>query len=240
MLKSLPDIDYSNRLSIDEVMGLTDELLYYAYETERTDPSPTSSVVEVLDEVDQVNTHHARGTRNHWTHARDAVVDLRDDIYREGDYYNFLAVTVQARLVKYVRAKLDANPNSARKDGRPLLDFALQPRRPIDILYHSNRDALTVNVDSKLRPYEVHVRRTLTLYHHLCSGTATPRTWGGSKPVYSFGRQQVSLAALCAFNGRERVMCSSGWYKGFSRSHERLVPELRTAHSTRCPKIFPF
>jgi len=240
MLKSLPYVHFPNGVSIDTAIGLTDELLNYAYETERTDPNLTSSLVEVLDEVDRVNTYHARARGLPWTHARTTDASDGNTMYREEDHYNFLAVTVQARLVKYVRAKLDANPNSARKDGRPLLDFALQPRRPIDILYHSNRDALTVNVDSKLRPYEVHVRRTLTLYHHLCSGTATPRTWGGSKPVYSFGRQQVSLAALCAFNGRERVMCSSGWYKGFSRSHERLVPELRTAHSTRCPKIFPF
>ncbi|KAI4694175.1 uncharacterized protein J4E84_002757 [Alternaria hordeiaustralica] len=36
--------------SVDKVLGLTHELLYYAYETERTDPSPTSSLVEVLGE----------------------------------------------------------------------------------------------------------------------------------------------------------------------------------------------
>ncbi|KAI4916207.1 hypothetical protein J4E85_010295 [Alternaria conjuncta] len=100
MLKSLPDINYDIPESINEVMGLTDELLYYAYETERTDPSPTSSLVEVLDEVDRVNTHHARGTRNHWMHDRDAVVDRGYHVYREGDNYNFLAPAVQAHLVK--------------------------------------------------------------------------------------------------------------------------------------------
>lgn len=156
MLKSLPDVDFKARLSINIVIGLTDELLYYAYETERTDPSPTSSLVEVLDEVDRVNTHHARGTRNHWTHARDAVVDRGYDMYREGDNYNFLALTVQARLVKYVCAKLEANPNNARKGGRPLLDYALRPRRitPINMKYHSKRDDPSVNVDSKLQLYK--------------------------------------------------------------------------------------
>jgi len=192
MLKSLPDIDYSNYSSIDKVMGLTEELLYYAYETERTEPNPTSSLVEVLDEVDRVNTYHARATGLHWTHARHTNSSLGYNIYREEDKCIFLALTVQARLVKYVRAKLDANPNRARKDGRPLLDFALHPRRPIGIKNHFNCDDLSVNVDSKSRPYKVHVRHTLTLYHHICSGTASPRTWGGSKRACSYGAQQVS------------------------------------------------
>ncbi|KAI4666946.1 uncharacterized protein J4E88_010367 [Alternaria novae-zelandiae] len=149
MLKSLPDIDLKAPLSINKVIGLTDELLYYAYETERADQSPTSSLVEVLDAVDSVNTHHARGVRNHWTHARDPVGERGLDVYREGDKYNFLALAVQARLVKYVRAKLDMNPNNARKGGRPLLDYALRPRRitPISMRYHSKRDDPSVNVD---------------------------------------------------------------------------------------------
>jgi len=149
MLKLLPDVDFKKRLSINEVIGITDELLYYAYETERTDPSPDSSLVEVLDDVDCVNSYHARGARNHWTHARDTVGQRRKDVYREGDNYSFLALTVQARLVKYVRAKLDANPNNMRKGGRPLLDYALRPRRvtPINMKYHSKRDDPSVNVD---------------------------------------------------------------------------------------------
>jgi hypothetical protein len=149
MLKSLPDVNLKAPSSINKVIGLTDELLYYAYETERADQSPDSSLVEVLDALDHVNTRHARGARNHWTHARDAVGERGLDVYREGDKYNFLALAVQARLVKYVRAKLDANPNNARKGGRPLLDYALRPRRitPISMRYHSKREDPSVNVD---------------------------------------------------------------------------------------------
>jgi len=151
MLKSLPGIDFKSPSSINKVIGLTDELLYYAYETEQADQSPTSTLVEVLDEADRVNIHHARGVRNHWTHARDAVGTRGLDVYEEGDTYNFLALTVQARLVKYVRAKLNANKEFARKGGRPLLDYALRPRRitPIRMPYHSKRDDPSVNVDSK-------------------------------------------------------------------------------------------
>ena len=154
MLKSLPYDDFAGRYSNGRVIGLTKELLDYVYETERTDQSLTSSLVEVLDEVDRVHTYHADVTGAPWTYARPADSSGYHTKYREGDNNNFLAVTVQARLVKYARAKLDANPSSARKDGRPLLDFALHPRRPIDIQYHSNRDNPSVSVDSKLRFYE--------------------------------------------------------------------------------------
>jgi len=149
MLKSLPNVDFKAAPSINKVFGLTDELLYYAYETEQMDQNPVSSLVDVLDEVDRVNTHYAHGARNHWTHARDEVGELGLDVYREGGKYNFLALTVQARLVKYVRAKLDANPKNLRKGGRPLLDYALRPRRitPMSMSYHSKRDDPSVNVD---------------------------------------------------------------------------------------------
>jgi hypothetical protein len=56
---------------------------------------------------------------------------------------------VQARLVKYVRAKVQANPHNMRKRGRPLLDYALRSRRvtPIHIPYHSMREDPSLDVD---------------------------------------------------------------------------------------------
>jgi len=153
MLKSLPDVDFKDRLSVQKVIRLTDELLYYAYETEQTEERPVSSLVEVLDEVDRVNIHHARGMKNHWTHARRiGVISRTYDLYREGDNCNFLARAVQARLVKYVRAKLDANPNFARKGGRPLLDYALRPHgnAPFHMQHQSGRDNPSVSVDMVL------------------------------------------------------------------------------------------
>jgi len=37
MLKSLSDVDFKDLLSVRKVIELTDELLYYAYETEQTE-----------------------------------------------------------------------------------------------------------------------------------------------------------------------------------------------------------
>jgi hypothetical protein len=141
MLKSLPDVDFKDA-SINKVIGLTDELLYYAHETEKIDISLSTPLLEVLDEVDRVNSHHARDIKNHWTHARDSPATRGSDEYREGSNCNFLALAVQARLVKYVRAKLNADSNNLHKLGRPLLDYALRPRRstPIRIPYHSQRE----------------------------------------------------------------------------------------------------
>ena len=108
--------------------------------------------MEVLDEVDRVNIHHTRGLRNHWTHARVAGIREPLDVYIEDDRHNFLALAVQARLVKYVRAKLDADPNNARKGGRPLLDYALRPHgtAPMNMRYQSRRSDSIVSVDMVL------------------------------------------------------------------------------------------
>jgi hypothetical protein len=76
--------------------------------------------------LDRVNGHFARKISNHWTHARDAPKNQGFDKYVEGGRCNFLALAVQARLVKYVRAKLLAPPGSMRKPERPLLDYALR------------------------------------------------------------------------------------------------------------------
>jgi hypothetical protein len=149
LLKSLPVLNFREKFSINKVIGLTDELLYYAHEVESRSDSVDTRLVAILDELDKVNSHHARSLRNHWTHARDSPSARPFDKYREGGNCNFLALTVQARLVKYVRAKLQADPQRIHKSGRPLLDYALRPRRstPITMPYHSQRDEPSVDVD---------------------------------------------------------------------------------------------
>ncbi|CAG5152839.1 uncharacterized protein ALTATR162_LOCUS2933 [Alternaria atra] len=149
LLKSLPNVDFESKESINRVIGLTDELLYYAYETERSDQSSDVPLLEVLDEVDRTNSHHASKIRNHWTHGRDPGTARGLDVYREGDSCNFLALAVQSRLVKYVHAKLKADPSNMQKRGRPLLDYALRPHRktPISMPYHSKREDPSLNID---------------------------------------------------------------------------------------------
>jgi len=150
LLKALPVKDFREPESINQVIGLTDEILYYAHEVEkRSSPEDDSPLISLLDEMDRVNCYHARHVRNHWTHARD-VPSARDlDMYDEGGRCNFLALAVQARLVKYVRHKAQSNPRNLQKAGRPLLDYALRPRRktPIRMPYHSSRDESSIDID---------------------------------------------------------------------------------------------
>ncbi|KAF7536590.1 hypothetical protein G7054_g4399 [Neopestalotiopsis clavispora] len=149
LLKNLPETDLSDRrlrkASIHRIIRLTDELLYYAHEDDRSD-NP-SDLIDILDEVDHVNNIHAGNLNNHWTHARDLPRTRGLDEYREGGNCNFLALAIQARLFNYVKAKLEANPEKLRKPGRPLLDYALRPRRvtAITMPYHSERNDPSVD-----------------------------------------------------------------------------------------------
>ncbi|KAI1289031.1 hypothetical protein F5Y03DRAFT_378532 [Xylaria venustula] len=150
LLKMLPITNLRDHNSANKVIGLTDELLYYAREIEkRSSPQEETPLIPLLDELDVVNSRHAKGISNHWTHVRDSPSQRGLDIYSEGGRYNFLALTVQARLVKYVRAKLREDPRKIQKAGRPLLDYALRPRRitPISMPYHSTRADPSVDVD---------------------------------------------------------------------------------------------
>ncbi|KAF2818920.1 hypothetical protein CC86DRAFT_388611 [Ophiobolus disseminans] len=151
LLKALTINDFRDRESLHQIIGLTDELLYYAHEFERTGESKEhATLMAMLDEVDTVNSHHSRKIKNHWTHARDSPAPRGHDVYREGGNCTFIALAIQARLVKYVGAKLQSDPKLLPgKRGRPLLDYALRPRRatPISLDYHSTRDEPSIDVD---------------------------------------------------------------------------------------------
>ncbi|KAI2631192.1 hypothetical protein GGS21DRAFT_168574 [Xylaria nigripes] len=148
LLKALPVSNFRDRASVNKIIALTDELLYYAHEVERRTNREETPLVLLLDELDKVNSHHARGISNHWTHARDSPAPRGRDHYYEGGQCNFLALAVQGRLVKYVRAKLQADRGNMKKKGRPLLDYALRPRRvtPLSMPYHSTRDDPSLDV----------------------------------------------------------------------------------------------
>jgi hypothetical protein len=148
--KALPADNIRNVAFANRVIALTDEMLYYAHEVERMRiTQDTKSLVLLLDELDRVNSHHARDVTNHWTHARDSPPAQGLDEYKEEGECNFLALAVQGRLVNYVRVKLQSEPQLMRKHGRPLLDYALRPRRttPISMPYHSDRDGPSVDVE---------------------------------------------------------------------------------------------
>lgn len=148
-LKKQPRMtSFSNPKDLNRIMNLVDELLYYAYEAERSNQLEDSELNDILDQVDSVVGTFTQGLRNHWTHARDSPRARDLDEYREGGNCNYLALTIQARLVKFVRAKLAADPRRMHKRGRPLLDYALRPRRvtPLKTPYHSRRDEPNISV----------------------------------------------------------------------------------------------
>ncbi|KAF3001351.1 hypothetical protein E8E13_006193 [Curvularia kusanoi] len=100
LLKGHPYNSFNEKRTINTIIGLTDELLYYAHEVEKRSDVKETPLVAVLDEVDRVNTSFDMAKGNHWTHARDLPYDQGSDHYFEGGNCNFLALTIQARLVK--------------------------------------------------------------------------------------------------------------------------------------------
>lgn len=133
----------------NKTMALVDELLYYAHEVERHDDIEKLALFDVLDQVDQVVGTIVQIGKNHWTHARDSPRARDADRYREGGKCNYLALTIQAGLVMYVRAKITADPRRLIKPGRPLLDYALRPLRitPLMTPYHTQRDEPNISVE---------------------------------------------------------------------------------------------
>jgi hypothetical protein len=149
LLKSMSIKDFRNDHSLYVVsFSLMDDILYYVHETEKRDEDYTKIIVATLDEVDRVSGQHARDFRNH-----SPSNDLRPvtclDVYINDDSHSFLGLTIQARLVKYVGAKLIECPSSVRKRGRPLLDYALRPKRTISITmpYHSQREDPSMDIE---------------------------------------------------------------------------------------------
>jgi hypothetical protein len=145
-LKKQPQDHLSHLIHYNRMIALVDELLYYAREAEKHPycrHSEVSPVEDILDAADRVNSSlMLKVMKNHWTHVRDPPRSRGLDEYRESGKCNFLALAIQARLFKYVRAKLEADPRRLVKPGRPLLDYALCPRRvtPLALPYHSRRD----------------------------------------------------------------------------------------------------
>lgn len=83
-----------------------------------------SIVHELLDEVDRVNTDCMPNRGSHWTNIRDPPRGS----FQEYTKKTFLAAAIEARLLLYVTAQLDAHPEYLKqKQGRPLLDYALRP-----------------------------------------------------------------------------------------------------------------
>lgn len=181
LLKSARATQDQRNIKINQIIGLTDELLYYVDELENSSRKISEDeLVRLLDNLDRVNNTYFSSYDNHWTHARDLPQATGADKYVEGGSCNFMALAVQFRLVRYVRRKLEGpqhsklglqqnNTSAAEadggstdpgekeptkrslvKDGRPLLDYALRPRRvtPLSLPFHMLRE--TPSVDTQM------------------------------------------------------------------------------------------
>ncbi|KAI0159875.1 hypothetical protein GGR52DRAFT_576619 [Hypoxylon sp. FL1284] len=151
LLKKLSYIDLSThdlrKASMRQMIERMDELFYYAHEQEKLGES--SELVDILDEADRVSSIHEDNIYNYWILAGDLPTDGHFEKCPEEGNCNFLALTVQARLVNYVREKLRADRRKIQKRGRPLLDYALRPRRVtmINMPYYSDRNDPSVDVN---------------------------------------------------------------------------------------------
>jgi hypothetical protein len=146
LLRSYPISDFQTDFNV--LIGFVDEFLYYAYELELFDLAETQ--FPLLDEIDYFMTDFAfRGNiAGHWTGARTVLEPTKYQRYHD-HRSNFLSLAVQARLRHYVAHVLDKDPQQLRKLGRPLLDYALRPKRvtPIMLPYHADREIMSIDVD---------------------------------------------------------------------------------------------
>ncbi|CAH0025319.1 unnamed protein product [Clonostachys rhizophaga] len=131
-LKKQPRGHLSSLRHYNRMIALINKLLYYAREAKKHPycrHSEVSPVEDILDTADR-------------THMRDPPRSRGLDKYHERGNCNFLALAIQARLFKYIRSKLKADPRRLAKPGRPLLDYTLRPRRvtPLALPYYSRRD----------------------------------------------------------------------------------------------------
>lgn len=209
LLKSLPPVDLRKEESITQLIKLVDELLYYAHEVEKRYPESqhSATVYNLLDEADRTCSTHGRSIGTHWTNVRDSATTRGYDEYREGRECNFLALAIQARLSGYVALKL-SDPRAMQKRGRPLLDYALRPRRvtPLLLQYHSRRDDSIVDAD---------------MVRLLLDHGADPN----QKVHLNEGRTVWQLFLLSCYEAARRGQSSPSLIAVWSRVSEQLITE---------------
>ncbi|EEU41425.1 uncharacterized protein NECHADRAFT_83494 [Fusarium vanettenii 77-13-4] len=123
----------------DQLFALTDSLMYYARQIEESviRPEQTASgsrtqlsqVFVILDELDRSISKRQKGDEKHWTNQKREPMEsfLRDrGSLHENGGKTFLAAAIQAGLELYVKDRLNQGKSQLRKDGRPLLDYALR------------------------------------------------------------------------------------------------------------------
>lgn len=147
LLRSYPTRGFRQG-NFNHLIGIVDEFLYYAYDLELFDLAEAQ--FELLDEIDAVMSAFALRAKvgGHWTQVRDAPRPTKYQKFYD-HHPSFLCLVVQSRLRHYADHILAKEPHKIRKLGRPLLDYALRPRRitPITLPYHADREITSIDVD---------------------------------------------------------------------------------------------
>ncbi|KAE8375567.1 hypothetical protein BDV26DRAFT_294952 [Aspergillus bertholletiae] len=145
MLKIYPMETF--RQASNGLFSLVDEVLYYASELELLNQG--ASQFPILDEIDDVMSVYSAAELNHWTNGRDSPTNTRYVQWIERGQCSYLALAVQARLRQYIEYVLDLKPFRLKKNGRPLLDYALRPTRvtPSDLPYNHEREYAGIDAD---------------------------------------------------------------------------------------------
>ncbi|KAF4457938.1 small s [Fusarium albosuccineum] len=145
LLKSL-DIDLNSLERMRPILSIVDEFLYYARELDLVGEVD----LDVIDELDLTISEHRQKDRHHWTNARDS---RNEDYFHEFNQCTFVALAIQAKLCRYITAKLDAYPGTLNdKRGRPLLDYALRPPRVVesDFFYEFPRQGSPMRTETSV------------------------------------------------------------------------------------------
>ena len=179
LVKILPVQDFRPTSTLNFLFEYVDEFMYYVREFDRyhrallrtgrraslgnsTLPPPHGDLMnsslsntdlriklcnDLLDELDRVYSVYAQNERNHWTNARDAPTGTKEP-FNEYGQNTFLGLAIQTKLQIYVSDRLNTKLLRDKK-GRPLLDYALRPKRvtPADLMYQIERGDASIDVE---------------------------------------------------------------------------------------------
>lgn len=149
LIKKLDMVQF--REELDTIIGLVDELLHYSWQIEQYSQSNYRAThqYDLIDEMNRTISHYALGEQAHWSNARDTPAEDNEEPWFEGGQCGLLALTIQAHLRLYVSEKLAHDSSLMKKAGRPLLDYALRPKRvtPIILPYNVHYDISLIDLE---------------------------------------------------------------------------------------------
>lgn len=205
------------------LVALVDEMLLYAWSVEQdlADRFTTIRQTELLDDLDRTMSSHGRNERRHWSNARDSPKDDYQEPWFEAGMSTFTALAIQAHLHLYVEHCMLRDPSLVKKKaGRPLLDYALRPKRvtPVVLPYNLRIDIPWLDT---------------TLIQTLVERGADP-----NKEVYIYDRHRQGLTPWILF----LMSCQKHWndwshaVKGYAYVSVKILLQHGANASAKIPR----